>query len=272
MVLEGPHTFFPIGYLSKMMSTVAYSTPEGETGALSYGLRSAGSPGMVMWEMVSDQVMDVNHPKGELPQTLIVHGDSSASISIAKSGKNPTMRHMGRTHGVSLTWISNELKSRRADLGYIRTKHMAADIFTKFYPKEKREVWKSMKHLINVYGPDEECAMFGTAGIGYLTALERQRAKQHDFSNQTAAVDFDTAECHKYLSDFNAFALQAGVDAEENHGFNPPKYTVLEHGPAAAVDEMYVLQISETKSMIKLAESAIRTKLPTEFVAMNVYS
>ena len=92
---------------------------------------------MIMWERLSGQKQGESDPTGtKLPHTLLVHGDNSASISIAKSGKNPTMRHMGRTHGVSLSWISNEIKCKRLDLGYINTGDMAADIFTKFYTKE----------------------------------------------------------------------------------------------------------------------------------------
>ena len=120
-----------------MMNHVAYSTPEGELAAISYGLRTAGSPGMIMWERLSGQRQGESDTTGtRLPHTLLVHGDNSASISIAKSGKNPTMRHMGRTHGVSLSWISNEIKCKRFDLGYIHASDMATDIFTKFYTKE----------------------------------------------------------------------------------------------------------------------------------------
>ena len=55
LVLEGPHTYFPIGYRSKMMTSVAYSTPEGELAAMGFGLRHCGYPGMVMWEIMSGQ-------------------------------------------------------------------------------------------------------------------------------------------------------------------------------------------------------------------------
>ena len=100
-----------------MMSTVAYSTPEAEQVALSFGMRSSGSPGMLMWEKLSGQapvVIDNKSPKDllALPHTLVVHSDNTATISIARTGNNPTMRHMGRTHGVSLTWMIIELKGK----------------------------------------------------------------------------------------------------------------------------------------------------------------
>ena len=45
---------------------------------------------------------------------------------------------MGRTFGVSLAWLNSELRAGKYVIGYINTKQMAADIFTKFYPKNKR--------------------------------------------------------------------------------------------------------------------------------------
>ena len=55
LVLEGPNTYYPIGYYSKMLPAVAYSTPEGEMAAWAFGIRVAGFPGMVMWEALSGQ-------------------------------------------------------------------------------------------------------------------------------------------------------------------------------------------------------------------------
>ena len=101
LVLECPNTYSPIGYLSKMMGHVAYSTPEAGIAAICFGLRTAGSPGMIMSELTSEQdhKRKPSSPRNLLPHTLILHGDSSASVAISKSGKNPTMRHMG-----SRTW------------------------------------------------------------------------------------------------------------------------------------------------------------------------
>ena len=81
-----------------------------------------------------------------------MHGDNSASISIARTGKNPTMRHMGRTHGVSLFWLTGEIRDGRLDLVYIVTTNMAADIFTMFYPPCNKENWKQVCTLIRAQG------------------------------------------------------------------------------------------------------------------------
>ena len=65
------------------------------------------------------------------------------------------MRHMGRTHGVSLSWLNEEIREKRIDLGYIETEGMAADIFTKFYPCRKREGWTPHMQLIIVLSDEE---------------------------------------------------------------------------------------------------------------------
>ena len=61
------------------------------------------------------------------------------------------MRHMGRTHGVGVASIHEHIMSGKVILGYIPTHLMAADIFTKFYPQDKRETWKAMTRLVGVY-------------------------------------------------------------------------------------------------------------------------
>ena len=58
---------------------------------------------------------------------------------------------MGRTFGVSLAWLNSELRVGKYQIGYINTKLMAADIFTKFYPKSKKETWNVVRNLIGIY-------------------------------------------------------------------------------------------------------------------------
>ena len=71
------------------------------------------------------------------------------------------MRHMGRTHGVGVASIHEHIVTGRVILGYIPTTLMAADIFTKFYPQDKREIWRSMVKLVGVYEWDSWKEDFG---------------------------------------------------------------------------------------------------------------
>ena len=159
----------------------------------------------------------------ELAHTLHMHGDNSASISVAKTGKNPTMRHMGRTHGVSLSWLTDEIKQGRLDLGYIKTDRMAADIFTKFYPKAKKETWKKMCMLVSIHKDSEFRHYFGTAGVGHETAMARLLEKRPNFDEPIAAMnlDYQGSSYHRYLSEYNPFCDQEwskwGAEPVENH-------------------------------------------------------
>ena len=52
-------------------------------------------------------------------------------VAICHSGKNPTMRHLRRTHGISLTMLHDEVTGGNTYLSYISTAQMKADIFIK---------------------------------------------------------------------------------------------------------------------------------------------
>ena len=88
-----------------MSGHVAYSTPESELAAMAYAMRMLGSPGMVRWDALrgheaeqetadpmDDRIVSPPPSTGKLnplPETLIAHGDNTASISIVRSGKTP---------------------------------------------------------------------------------------------------------------------------------------------------------------------------------------
>eukprot|EP00972_Heterocapsa_arctica_P107088 15776069-Heterocapsa_arctica.AAC.1 len=58
--------------------------------------------------------------------------DNKATIQILKTGKNPTLRHLNRTHRVNACWLSelfNDLKE--IVLVYSEADNQATDIFTK---------------------------------------------------------------------------------------------------------------------------------------------
>ena len=57
-------------------------------------------------------------------------------------------------------------------LGYIPTDHMAADIFTKFYPKRKHADWTKMRLNINVFSDEESTVRVGASGKGWRNASD----------------------------------------------------------------------------------------------------
>ena len=99
-------------------------------------------------------------------------------VLICHSGRNPSMRHMGRTHGTCLTLIHGEVAvTKRTKLGYIGTEQMAADIFTKFFPDRKQGDWARNLELICVGTLATLRGYLGQAGVGHVAALQRAAAE-----------------------------------------------------------------------------------------------
>ena len=76
------------------------------------------------------------------------------------------MRHLGRTHGISLTWMCDETHKDTCNPGFIGTDRQAADLFTKFFPPGKVDAWNTSRRLVNVLSRDEINSMAGTPGRG----------------------------------------------------------------------------------------------------------
>ena len=119
---EGPNTFWPIGYVSKRQTAVSHSTPEAELVAADYVVRSLGVPMMDLAQVILSR-----------PPVLHFHEDNQAAIAVIRSGRNPTMKHMGRTHNVSLAWLHERFVDEASlyKLHYERSERMRADVFTK---------------------------------------------------------------------------------------------------------------------------------------------
>ena len=69
------------------------STTEAEIVAGFFALKTVGLPALAMWEHILPG-----------PVTLTVHEDNQAMIRACYTGKNPTMRYLGRVHRISIQW------------------------------------------------------------------------------------------------------------------------------------------------------------------------
>ena len=90
-------------------------------------------------------------------QPPLFHEDNQAVILVVNSGRNPTMRHIGRVHRVSLSWIHERL-GRHKDrdqtiLFYQTSENMSADIYTKSFNVKAN--WIQAQRLINIFSPEE---------------------------------------------------------------------------------------------------------------------
>ena len=81
--------------------------------------------------------------------------DNQAAVQILRSGRNPSLRHIGRTHKISLKWLSEVLTNNPQfmRLSYCDTKDMCADIFTKAFSNPEK--YQHALQLISHYFPQE---------------------------------------------------------------------------------------------------------------------
>ena len=80
---------------------------------------------------------------------LIFHEDNTAMISVCKNGRNPTMRWLGRVHGISINFIHQEVLKPYILLGHINTEGMAGDIYTKSFSESDAAAWTRARQNIN---------------------------------------------------------------------------------------------------------------------------
>jgi len=146
LAIRGPRSCFPIAGVSKRQTCVSHSTPEAEMVSMDYALRHCGLPCLNLWHRL------LPHKPG-----LVVHEDNQAMIKIVQSGRNPTMRYIGRTHGVSVAWLHETFKGDDLELAYEELARMAADIFTKAF--DDNDKWRAACWLINVCDPKELSAL-----------------------------------------------------------------------------------------------------------------
>ena len=138
IALTGPNSFFPLNAISKKQSCVSHSTPEAEIVAADLAIRTEGLPALQLWDMVLQR-----------PVKLLFHEDNQATIQILKTQKNPTLRHLNRTHRVNVSWLCEVFRNlKEVELVYCKTDAMAADIFTKAFTNPIK--WNAALDLIGI--------------------------------------------------------------------------------------------------------------------------
>ena len=137
IAMSGPSTLWLVVAVSRRQDVVSRSTLEAEMVAGAYGVRQKGLPFMHIVDAI----------KGE-KSTLHMCVDNDAMILITKPGRNPTMRHMGCAHGISVSWMHEWFKGSEAKMHYCPTDKQGAAIFTNAF--DKLDKWTHARMLITV--------------------------------------------------------------------------------------------------------------------------
>ena len=147
LCLRGPNTSFPLSGQSKRSGCTSLSTTEAELMAGALALKSAGVP---ILDVVRIMKLAANL-RGNSSTVLRFHVDNQAMAAVIRSGRNPTMRHLSRTHGISISWLHEQCREDDIEMRYITTTLMAADIYTKAFQDAVK--WNNLCEQINLIEP-----------------------------------------------------------------------------------------------------------------------
>ena len=99
-------------------------------------------PAMDLWEVLL--------PKG---MHATFHEDNTAMIRVVETGRNPTMKHLNRVHGVGIAFLHEILTLPETNdpvtFKYEESANMSADIYTKAFTDTEK--WTNVRKLINIY-------------------------------------------------------------------------------------------------------------------------
>ncbi|CAE7391735.1 unnamed protein product [Symbiodinium microadriaticum] len=140
--IQGPRARFPLAGLSKRQGCLSHSTPEAEIVAADFAMMRWGLPAITLWQQLDGKDPDFGF-----------YDDNQTMIGMVRAGKNPTMRHLERTHGISIGWMRAIFQEGYVSLAYEVTAKMAADIHTKSF--EDSISWTHACQLINIFPPDQ---------------------------------------------------------------------------------------------------------------------
>ncbi len=98
LALHGYHRFFPVSGHRKKQTAVSHSTVEAEIVAAYHAIRTGGLPALQLWEGLLNR-----------PLQLEVYRGSQATARIMSTGRAPTLRHIKRTHNISVALTQERL-------------------------------------------------------------------------------------------------------------------------------------------------------------------
>ena len=106
---------------SKKQGCVSHSTPESELVAADHTARTFGIPSADLWSLL------LSRPSIEVK----LHEDNETAIVAMRQGYSNAMRHLERTHGISLRSLAEHVNTELFKLLNERAALQRGDIFTK---------------------------------------------------------------------------------------------------------------------------------------------
>ncbi len=137
----GPYTSYPLSAISKKQQATSHSTPEAEIVAAALALRSEGLPALQLWETILERRVH-----------LAFLEDNQTALRIMQTGKSNALRHLTRTHNISINWLHERHNDKEYVGTYCLTTEQSADTFTKVFPTADK--WEHACKLINHVVPE----------------------------------------------------------------------------------------------------------------------
>ena len=176
----GSHTFVPISWMCKKQTSVSHSSSEAEIISLDTGLRLDGLPALELWDLIVSILGNVSRvsDRSEKPESddhkhhkshnkidvmkdidtvpsnvqsarqealFYVFEDNEAVVKMITKGRNPTMRHVSRTHRVALDRLFDRINLEpKFQIKYIDTKKTNSQTY---WPRETSHVMNGIIFL-----------------------------------------------------------------------------------------------------------------------------
>ena len=221
LCIFGSHTFVPISWMCKKQTSVSHSSTESEIISLDTGLRLDCLPALELWDLIVsvfgnisrisdrsgkpesddhkhhkshnkiDAMKDIDSVPSNVQSArqealLYVFEDNEAVIKMIIKGRNPTMRHVSRTHRVALDWLFDRINlDPKIQIKYIDTKNQLADFLTK--GNFTRDEWNHLLTLFNIsHFSSTACTAAMAKRAQQGSGEERVTAKSRPMMNLTA--------------------------------------------------------------------------------------
>ena len=102
---------------------------------------------------------------------------NEAVIKMIILGRSPTMRHVSRTHRVTLDWLFDRINlDPKIQIRYIDTKHQLVDILTK--GNFTRDEWNNLLHLFNISHFSSTCCAENSSLISRPKTMAKRMQEQ----------------------------------------------------------------------------------------------